>query len=34
MALDENGVNQDGYKTTDRIPEPGRNVYLNMNWMF
>lgn len=22
--------NQDGYKTSDRIPEPGRNVYLNL----
>jgi len=26
--------NQDGYKTTDRIPEPGRNVYVNLSWMF
>ncbi|MBI5875831.1 MAG: TonB-dependent receptor, partial [Deltaproteobacteria bacterium] len=26
--------NQDGYKTTDRIPESGRNVYLNVSWVF
>lgn len=26
--------NQDGYKTTDRISEPGRNAYLNLRWMF
>ena len=26
--------NQDGYKTTDRIPEPGRNVYLNLTMTF
>lgn len=26
--------NQDGYKTTDRISEPGRNIYLNLSWVF
>ncbi|MCL4456326.1 MAG: TonB-dependent receptor [Nitrospirae bacterium] len=26
--------NQDGYKTTDRIPEPGRNVYMNLTMSF
>ncbi len=26
--------NQDGYKTTDRIPEPGRNVYMNLTMTF
>ena len=26
--------NQDGYTTTDRLPEPGRNVYVNLTWIF
>jgi iron complex outermembrane receptor protein len=26
--------NQDGYKTTDRIPEPGRNIYINLTMTF
>lgn len=27
-------LNQDGYTANDRIPEPGRNAYLNASWMF
>jgi|GEM_PF-3037925 len=26
--------NQDGYRTNDRIPEPGRNIYLNLTMTF
>jgi iron complex outermembrane receptor protein len=26
--------NQDGYTTADRIPEPGRNIYVNLSYVF